>query len=108
RLTLLDGRHASSSEPVAPAEGARVADPLRLRSVFERHGGQFAVEASTATRGTRYVIDLPLRAVVPVDDTSRRQPAAALEASARRLAGVEILVVDDIADARETIQLALQ
>ncbi len=106
RLTLTDG--VSSDAERAPAPGGSVsADPLQLRSVFERHGGQFRIEPPGTTHGTRYVVELPLRAIDPVDVA----PPLAEEASVparQRLAGACILAIDDLADAREMLQIALE
>nr|ABI15633.1 ABC-transporter [consortium cosmid clone pGZ1] len=119
RLVLVDGRR--SDTPAPPADGARSADPLQLRSVFERHGGHFALETSPTGHGTRYVVDLPMPAVDPVATAPRDGPAgaaaaartgAAFEDAAQvhgpRLADVRVIVVDDLADAREAVQLALE
>ena len=105
RLVLTDGMR-SSGELRAPApDGVMSADPLQLRSVFERHGGRFTIEPPGPTYGTRYVVELPLRTLEPV----RALPAADDPGPAQsRLEGARILVVDDLADARETLQLALE
>lgn len=109
RLVLTDGQR-SSGELRAPApDGAVSADPLQLRSLFERHGGRFTIEPPGVAQGTRYVVELPLRAIDPVGAPVALPAAESAEpATAQRLAGAHILAVDDLADAREVLQLAFE
>jgi ATP-binding cassette subfamily B protein len=105
RLVLTDGSHSTGELRAPPPDGVPSADPLQLRSVFERHGGRFVIEAPAPGHGARYVVELPLSAVA-VDDAAPKEERAAVVAD-ERLAGLSILTVDDVADARELLQLTL-
>ena len=114
RLSVTDGRHDGGlrAGPVAgelPAlfETDTPLDPLELRSTVERQGGRFTIEPATASQGMRSVIELPLRAV-------QAEPPPAASASdvrptdSRPLAGLQVMSIDDHADAREALQLVLE
>lgn len=80
-------------------------DPMALRSAVERQGGQFTVEPPGAAHGMRYALSLPLRAVALAG------PGPALPQPAPGplpLAGLRILLVDDLADAREMLAALLR
>jgi signal transduction histidine kinase len=71
------------------------------RTFAELHAGTIRLEAGDGGRGSRFVIDLPL-----VSTTAPRQtapPPAPAPDSAQR-----VLIVDDNADAREMLRLALE
>ncbi|HEY0877959.1 MAG TPA: ATP-binding cassette domain-containing protein [Zeimonas sp.] len=114
RLVLTDGARSSGERQAPAPDGVSSADPLQLRSVFERHGGRFMIEPPGPAHGTHYVIELPLRAIDPIDVPSRpsgqeadpgTEPAGTTR---QRLAGLRILAIDDVADAREMLQMALE
>lgn len=119
RLALTDGMRASGESRASGPDGVASMDLLQLRSVFERHGGRFTIEPPVPARGTRYVVDLPLHALEPLEASVEEEGAAQrrLEGPAqrrpedgpaqRRLEGIRIVVVDDLADTREILQLAL-
>jgi PAS domain S-box-containing protein len=69
-----------------------------VRHIVELHGGHVHASSEGQDRGSRFSVYLPLRAV--------REQAAGQEPAAT-LAGVKVLVVDDEADAREVVSLAL-
>ncbi|HEU4459128.1 MAG TPA: ATP-binding cassette domain-containing protein [Methylibium sp.] len=109
RFAVTDGRHQAAT-PVAPARRGRAGadaarpepgeplDPLALRSVIERQGGRFRIEAPGAAHGMRYVVELPLRAIA-VPATSRHAEAEA----STRLDGLAVLCIDDQRDALEAL-----
>ena len=115
RLVLTDGSHSAGELRAPPPDGVPSADPLQLRSVFERHGGRFTIEPPGPGHGTRYVIELPLRAIDAGGVSVRVPKEAAKEAAkesapvaARRLGGLRIVAIDDVADVREMLQLTLE
>ncbi len=116
RLVLADGSHSAAELPAPPPDGVASADPLQLRSVFERHGGAFSIEPPGSGHGTRYVVELPLRAldaggaaIAAAQD--RTPPHAAQDRTpphaARRLDRLCIVSIDDSSDVREMLQLTL-
>jgi CheY-like chemotaxis protein len=74
-----------------------------VKRLVELHGGSVAVDSPGAGGGAEFVVRLPATsppAVAPGD----RTPGSSLAAAARR----RVLVVEDNADAREMLQLALE
>jgi signal transduction histidine kinase/ActR/RegA family two-component response regulator len=73
-----------------------------VKSLVERHGGQVEARSEGRGKGSRFTVKLPL-----ADDLS---PPSAAEAPAESpgAAGVNVLVVEDNDDARETLQLLLE
>jgi ATP-binding cassette subfamily B protein len=131
RLSVTDGRHGLAPQaapsppmaaaptdpwPPAPPHGTETPlDPLELRSTIERQGGSFTIEAPSSTHGMRYVIELPLRAlVVPPPLLHGGLPGEQIptvpqaQRPSRPLAGLRVLCVDDDADARELIRRLLE
>jgi len=107
RLVLTDGSNLSGELRAPPPDGVPSADPLQLRSVIERHGGQFTIEPPGSGHGTRYVVELPLRAI-DAGGVSIRESARPASAAERRLDGLYIVAIDDVADVREMLQLTLE
>ncbi|HSN32647.1 MAG TPA: ABC transporter transmembrane domain-containing protein [Ideonella sp.] len=114
RLAVTDVRHAQPPglALVRPGESHEEAaraplDPLPLRSTIERQGGRFRIEPPASTHGMRYVIELPLRAVAAPPRHGAPPPAPA-PANAAPLAGLQVMSVDDDADARESLRLLLE
>jgi ATP-binding cassette subfamily B protein len=112
RFTITDGRHGivGEAEALPTADGhAAPLDPLRARSTIERQGGSFSVEAPAAHRGMRYVVELPVRAVeIPAEVRAvsvEPQPESLPE---QPLQGLQVMVIDDNADAREALQILLE
>ena len=119
RISIVDGRHAVAAGGAAPAAAAGGSaptphgtdtppDPLQLRTLIERQRGRFTIESPSSTRGMRYVIELPLRAVDAGAVPSGQLPPPAMPGEAQPLADLRILCIDDSADARESLQLLLQ
>ena len=108
RLVLTDGVRSSGERRAPTPDGAISADPLQLRSVFERHGGRFAIEPPAPGHGTRYVIELPLRAIDAGGVSAPASKAPAAATAGRRLVGLRIIAIDDVADVREMLQLTLE
>jgi signal transduction histidine kinase/CheY-like chemotaxis protein len=71
------------------------------RTFSELHGGTIRLEARDGTHGSRFVVDLPLASA-----TAPRQ--APPMADMARDKGQRVLLVDDNADAREMLRLALE
>ncbi|GHC69295.1 hypothetical protein GCM10007320_02590 [Pseudorhodoferax aquiterrae] len=111
RLSITDGRHAAQL-PLPPAPDTALPhgtdmplDPMALRSAVERQGGQFTVEPPGAAHGMRYALSLPLRAVALAGPgPAVPQPAP----GPLPLAGLRILLVDDLADARDMLAALLR
>lgn len=80
-----------------------------VRHLAELHGGRTSVTSDGLGKGSRFVIALPLNLSLnaktekAVGDTNGSQ----LAADAMRLKGVRVLLVDDDADARQRISLAI-
>lgn len=106
RLSVTDGRHhtgtAERPMPFSPEGDGTPIDPMQLRSTIERQGGSLVIEQAGALKGMRYVVELPLRAIsVPA------APAPAPASEEQPLAGLTVMVVDDQADARDSLGMAL-
>lgn len=73
------------------------------RSIVEAHGGNIRGESPGLGKGATFTVTLPLRAV-----TSQSSKARALPAKAATGQGHEILIVEDHADTRATLQRLLE
>ena len=83
-----------------------------VKHLVELHGGTVDVESEGEDRGTKFTIRLPLspfRLLVPDDlrDTRVRSLNAPAQYQRVNLAGIRVLVVDDVDDARELIKRVL-
>jgi signal transduction histidine kinase/ActR/RegA family two-component response regulator len=76
-----------------------------VKHVVEMHGGTVTAESAGPGRGATFVVALPIPAVVK-DEEELARPAPPTHAP--RLAGVEVLLVDDEPDARESLAEALR
>jgi PAS domain S-box-containing protein len=70
-----------------------------VRHIVELHGGRVHAESEGRGRGASFGVHLPVRAI--------QQTAHQLDVRAQPLSGLKVLVVDDDADARETVSMAL-
>jgi CheY-like chemotaxis protein len=70
-----------------------------VRHIVELHGGRVEAESDGRGFGACFSVHLPVRAI--------QQPADDAQRHAQPLSGVKVLVVDDDADARESVSLAL-
>lgn len=79
------------------------------RHLIESHGGTILARSAGENRGATFVVSLPLslNAVVKLPEPDDSGTGTGLM-SPRRLEGIRVLVVDDEADARELVTLALQ
>ena len=83
-----------------------------MRHLVEVHGGTVRAESEGEGKGAQFVVRLPVRAVAPVAEPEgvpggarvQREPGVA---PPQLLRGIEVLVVDDDADARELIAAVL-
>ena len=83
-----------------------------VKHLVELHGGTVDVESEGEDRGTKFTVRLPLspiRLLVPEDlrDTRVRSLNAPAQYQRVNLAGIRVLVVDDVDDARELIKRVL-
>ena len=83
-----------------------------VKHLVELHGGTVDVESEGEDCGTKFTIRLPLspfRLLVPDDlrDTRVRSLNAPAQYQRVNLAGIRVLVVDDVDDARELIKRVL-
>jgi ATP-binding cassette subfamily B protein len=120
RLAVTDGRHldehqaARATPPREQDAGVPPLDPLEIRSTVERQGGVFHVEQPSATHGMRHVIEMPLHAIAP-HEAQAGDPGHTTEAASRLaampdhpLTGMQVMCVDDLADAREALAMLLE
>ncbi len=75
-----------------------------VKNLTEVHKGSVSVTSAGSSCGTQVTVRLPL-ALAPV---LRDNVASAEKPSTSALAGLSVLVVDDIEDARETLRILLQ
>src|SRR5207237_5782069 len=84
-----------------------------VRHLVEVHGGTVAAESEGEGKGARFTVRMPLRAVTPESEAQPPQAGAKVQAlephgtPAGLLTGVEVLVVDDDADARDLVAAVL-
>jgi CheY-like chemotaxis protein/anti-sigma regulatory factor (Ser/Thr protein kinase) len=76
-----------------------------VRHLVELHGGAVEVTSGGEGTGTTFTVRLPLHDRTSAPELTRRPPAIA---SAPRLSGVGVLVVEDEADARDLIRTVLE
>jgi signal transduction histidine kinase/ActR/RegA family two-component response regulator len=81
-----------------------------VRHLVELHGGRVEVQSAGLDRGATFTVELPLR-----PESLREREASAhggldadFEGSAVRLDGLKVVVVDDEADARDTVMTLLE
>jgi len=82
------------------------------RRLVELHGGTVRAESEGPGTGARFIVQLPVRAVAqpeaPADEPGSERGAEAPAAlGPATLGGIDIVVVDDEADARELIRMVL-
>ena len=107
RLGITDGRHGSAAPARLPTGPEHLPlDPLQIRSTIERQGGQFTVEPPGSTHGMRYVIDMPLRAL-DAPPQAESPDGHSILGQGPALPGASVMVIDDLADARESLQMLL-
>ncbi|HEY3119653.1 MAG TPA: response regulator, partial [Vicinamibacteria bacterium] len=79
-----------------------------VRHLVELHGGSVHAESAGPDQGATFMVRLPTRPPDPRAHAEAPLAAAAAAAAGVRLDGLKILVVDDEADMREFLSLALQ
>ena len=111
-IEIVDSRHAShaaSDDADALPRLTAPLDPLALRSIIERQGGRFEIEASQPARGVRFVVELPRQDAPPPVEPAPPSPRAAPDAASNTpLAGLEVAWVQADSPARREIEAALQ
>ena len=78
-----------------------------VKRVVELHGGSIGAESAGPNRGATFTVDLPVLAVRLGLRSAPADNVRSTTAQARSLRGVHVLVVDDQADARELLSVAL-
>ena len=80
-----------------------------VRYIVEAHGGSIQAGSAGRGQGAEFTVTLPIAAVVPLEAIPEKHeshlPAAAIDA--KRLAGTDIVLVDDDPDGRALIRAAL-
>jgi PAS domain S-box-containing protein len=79
-----------------------------IKHLVELHGGTVEAESEGAGQGATFTVHLPLRAVYAAPVEERKALAAMLPAGAKSLAGVRVLLVDDVEEVRMLLTLTLQ
>ncbi len=80
-----------------------------VRHLIELHGGTAEVESAGEGQGATFTVRLPLRAELAEDDPlDRTGVTPGLFSAPDLLAGVRVVVVEDEADTRELLAVALQ
>jgi PAS domain S-box-containing protein len=80
------------------------------RQIVELHGGTIGAQSPGEGRGATFTVCLPLAvsgAVLPGPAPPRARPSGPGHPTARRLENVDVLVVDDDAETREVLKVAL-
>jgi CheY-like chemotaxis protein len=77
-----------------------------VRKLVDAHGGTVAADSPGKGRGSTFTVTLPVPAVIPPHIEATSPQLARTEEPS--ISGLRILVVDDDADARELIALALE
>jgi ATP-binding cassette subfamily B protein len=113
RLTIADGRHRGPPQPATVDDGLEERhppyDPLELRSMIERMGGEFAIEAADSQHGLRSIVELPLQPLTVPAPNGNGAPAPIRAAPAGRLLeGLRVMCIDDHEDALIALQTLLQ
>jgi len=75
------------------------------RDLVELHGGTISAQSAGEGKGSTFIVTLPLRMVMPINETSDK---VEFMDSQGKLSGFWILAVDDEADARELVSFMLQ
>jgi PAS domain S-box-containing protein len=81
-----------------------------VKQLVELHGGTVRAQSAGLNQGANFVVSLPLHSTQTIvgDGEPNGTPAVAANGDARRLAGVNVLLVDDEPDARELVTRVLQ
>jgi PAS domain S-box-containing protein len=98
-LPYIFDRFTQGDASVTRAHGGLGLGLSIVRHIVELHGGRVHAESEGRGRGACFGVHLPVRAI--------QQTARQVNAQAQPLSGLKVLVVDDDADARETVSTAL-
>jgi signal transduction histidine kinase len=79
-----------------------------VRHLIELHGGAVEVASEGEGKGAAFTVRLPLRAELVEDPLDRTMAGGGVFSAPDLLAGVRVLVVEDEADTRELLVVALQ
>lgn len=82
-----------------------------VRHLVEAHGGTVSADSAGRGQGSTFTVTLPVQAVFAepvVMDLPRRDSDVTFGLRAARLDGIDVLVVDDEADARDLVATALR
>jgi PAS domain S-box-containing protein len=77
-----------------------------VRELVHAHRGTVTAESPGKGQGSTFTVTLPIPAVIPADIEAARPPLVHKEVVS--LSGLRVLVVDDDADARELVGIALE
>ena len=75
-----------------------------VRHLTEAHGGRVSVESAGEGHGATFTVRLPVSDARPADTS----PAATAQRLPASLRGARVLIVDDVADARELMRMILE
>ncbi|MCA1600406.1 MAG: PAS domain S-box protein, partial [Acidobacteria bacterium] len=85
-----------------------------VRNIVELHGGSILAESKGKDRGATFTVTIPIQHQAQITDDEFKQERRTTEMSASsgalkgaRLDGVHVMIVDDDADTRELLQIAL-
>src|SRR5213076_1680000 len=112
-VPLVFDRFRQADSSITRASGGLGLGLAIVRHLVEVHGGTVAAESEGEGKGARFTVRMPLRAVTPESEAQPPQAGAKVQAlephgtPAGLLTGVEVLVVDDDADARDLVAAVL-
>jgi PAS domain S-box-containing protein len=113
-LPLVFDRFRQADSSITRTQGGLGLGLAIVRHLVEVHGGSVLAESEGEGKGARFTVQMPVRAVIPVPEPLAAGGSEPLPSPAKPpivaetlLAGLDVLVVDDEADARDLVTAVL-